>query len=113
VNKSLATERADSANEVNDHTPSTFDTMVSHNDDDTERANALIKKPKATVPSPRVTRRQTRLSGGSDVPDTAAPAQAGPQDIASPKSRADSDTTAVDDEQNVGIIYIHVIEDLC
>ncbi|KAL5399776.1 hypothetical protein PMIN02_000310 [Paraphaeosphaeria minitans] len=101
--KSLATEQADSTDRLTDHTPSTFQDTASRNEKDIEMANVPVKKPKAAPPSPRVTRRQARLSGGSDNQDLASqtvPVSAEPQVADSPISQADSDTTAVDNEQN-------------
>ncbi|KAJ4347975.1 uncharacterized protein N0V89_009347 [Didymosphaeria variabile] len=86
---------------LNDHTPSTFED--DRNDNDNEMADGPVKKPKVTAPSPRVTRRQTRLSkGGDDVSTStqALSAQASPEAAGSPKRRADSDTTTLD-EKNV------------
>ncbi|KAF2443718.1 hypothetical protein P171DRAFT_432904 [Karstenula rhodostoma CBS 690.94] len=101
--KPLATERADSTDGVTDHTPSTFEDMASRNGKDKEMAHAPVKKPKAAAPSPRVTRRQARLSGGSDNQENssqAMPARAESQEASSPKSHSDSDAITDDNEQN-------------
>ncbi|KAL1601493.1 hypothetical protein SLS60_006408 [Paraconiothyrium brasiliense] len=97
--KSKATETADSANGVRDHTPSSFEDEASLEDNDTEMADVPVEKPKAVPPSPRVTRRQTRLYKGSDdqtISTQHLTAKAGTEAAGSRKPRADSDATAVD-----------------
>lgn len=110
-NKSLATEQMDSADRLTDHTPSTFEDVTPRNDKDTEMADTPVKKPKA--PSPRVTRRQIRLSGASDTQGTdtqAASVQAGLQEASSLKSHADSDVTAEDNDHSVSKASISTYE---
>ncbi|OAG10908.1 uncharacterized protein CC84DRAFT_1173228 [Paraphaeosphaeria sporulosa] len=109
-NKTLATEQADSTDKVTEHTPPTFQDTSSRNDKDTEMAHAPVKKPKTAPPKPRVTRRQARLSGGSDDQNSASqavPALAEPQTIGFPKLQAGSDTTVNDNEQNNTVSQAH------
>ncbi|KAK3217214.1 hypothetical protein GRF29_1g2305077 [Pseudopithomyces chartarum] len=83
----LGAEHDDPKNDVEDHTPSTL------------QGAGVAEKPNASPPSPRVTRQQKRLSGGSDTQITLShDSRAVSQKPDSRKGRADSDDTAIGEQ---------------
>lgn len=85
---SLGAEHDDLKNDVEeDHTPPTF------------HGAGVAEKPNASPPSPRVTRQQKRLSGGSDTLITLSDnSRANSQKLDTRKARADSDDTAIGEQ---------------
>lgn len=85
--RSFGVEHDDLKNNSGDHTPPTFNGVDS------------VEKPDVSPPSPRVTRQQKRLSGGSDNYTTSSHEScAVSQKLDTRKSRVDSDDTAVGEQ---------------
>lgn len=102
-----AAVHADSDDPMNYHTPSTFDDVASTRDMDTATVPTPTQKPKVdekagvAPPSPRITRRQKRLSGDSDAQIASSQdssAQYAPLKVTTRNHCADSDVTAVNEQ---------------